>query len=147
MRNSAKNTLFGDMLLHVNENYRIINSGLKYTNCCNTIGIATKKVNGTMIYIVYKIGEHGAVDWEYEYAQFSDALHVAREKYEHLVAYLDEVNRICFDNKRASTKSLVREALEELQGKTNTQVRGATHKGNKKEKVTNHDNKSAKSSI
>ena len=89
-----KNNLFGKMLLEINNDYNISNIDLDYANSCNTVGIATKKVDGNTIYVVYKVGEHGSIDWEYEYPSFLEALNIAKEKYRHLDAYLEEIDRI-----------------------------------------------------
>ena len=90
MDSFMNSTLFGEALLQTDEKYPVNDCSLTYTNSCNTIGIATKKHDGKTIYFVYKIGEHGAIDWEYEYSSFSVALSIAQEKYKHLWYYFSE---------------------------------------------------------
>ncbi len=102
MDSFMNSTLFGEALLQTDEKYPVNDCSLTYTNSCNTIGIATKKHDGKTIYFVYKIGEHGAIDWEYEYSSFSVALSIAQEKYKHLCAYNAEIERIS-KKKRPST--------------------------------------------
>lgn len=101
---SMRNTLFGEKLLQVDEECPVNDCSLEYTNSCNTIGIATKKRDGKTAYFVYKIGEHGAIDWEYEYSSFSVALSIAKEKYKHLRAYIAEIDRISTEKKQCAMK-------------------------------------------
>jgi len=85
-----KRILSNDELLDENLNYQ--NEFLNYSYQPNSIGIVDRMIDGKRKYFVYKIGERN-IDWEIETDSFNQALSIAKEKYSHLKAYLDEIDK------------------------------------------------------
>ena len=86
----SNNLLFDDTI-----NYK--NVFLDYDYRQNSIGIVDRVVNNQRKYFVYKIGER-SIDWEIEVDDYDIAILIAREKYTHLIAYLNEIDRINNDH-------------------------------------------------